>query len=535
MPSSPSIPGSIAITSPATSVSPPAEPEPRRLVDLEADAVPEAEVEPVGEGLARRPRALGGMAGALDDLGRDVVERPAGDPGTRGGTRRFERLADDVAQRRDLVASPAPPTNVRVMSAQQPLSSSRGQRSISIGRSAGSGPEPGSCPPPEQRRDDHDARRRRRARLGARRTDRRTHRLGRERLAVVVQAAAVADRAPDQLSPAAMPASAARWARRMPASSAGVLTRRRASTVRLSTSMAMPSARSRSATATGRSAGTTAPPTPHLLSARTDRLELRLLARHALPDELEVAELVDREQLRIRQHLRDPLGLERARHHERAAVAGHERGAGRRSRAGPRAASPGTGPCRRRGGWSPWRAAYAPMSEPPRRAASLPPVELQAYTDADLALTEALETDPEVMRELGGPIEREKLPEIHRRRLGDPWWFKIVDGPAGTAVGTIGVWETRHGEETLHETGWMVLPAHQGRGIASAALTLLIERVRAEPGSRASTHSRPSPTRPRTRCAASSPSRCSGRPTSCTPAGRCTATTGRSTRPARTP
>jgi RimJ/RimL family protein N-acetyltransferase len=108
-------------------------------------------------------------------------------------------------------------------------------------------------------------------------------------------------------------------------------------------------------------------------------------------------------------------------------------------------------------------------------------VELRAYTDADLALTEALETDPAVMRELGGPIEREKLPAIHRRRLGDPWWFKIVADAGGPAVGTIGVWETAHGEETLYETGWMVLPAHQGRGIASGALTLLIARVQAEP------------------------------------------------------
>jgi RimJ/RimL family protein N-acetyltransferase len=108
-------------------------------------------------------------------------------------------------------------------------------------------------------------------------------------------------------------------------------------------------------------------------------------------------------------------------------------------------------------------------------------VELQAYTDADYWLTEALETDPDVMRELGGPIERDRMPEVHRRRLGDPWWFKIVAEPNGSAVGTIGVWETRHGGESLYETGWMVLPAHQGRGIASAALALLIERVREEP------------------------------------------------------
>ena len=108
-------------------------------------------------------------------------------------------------------------------------------------------------------------------------------------------------------------------------------------------------------------------------------------------------------------------------------------------------------------------------------------VELRAYTDADLALTEALETDPDVMRELGGPIERERLPDIHRRRLDDPWWFKVALSGDGTAVGTIGVWETAHGGETLHETGWMVLPAHQGRGIASAALRLLIARVEPEP------------------------------------------------------
>jgi RimJ/RimL family protein N-acetyltransferase len=112
---------------------------------------------------------------------------------------------------------------------------------------------------------------------------------------------------------------------------------------------------------------------------------------------------------------------------------------------------------------------------------SLARVQLHAYTHDDYWLTEALETDPDVMRELGGPIGQSKLLEIHRRRLADPWWFKIVAEPGGPGVGTIGVWETRHGGEDLHETGWMVLPAHQGRGIASSALMLLIERVNAEP------------------------------------------------------
>lgn len=114
-------------------------------------------------------------------------------------------------------------------------------------------------------------------------------------------------------------------------------------------------------------------------------------------------------------------------------------------------------------------------------ARSLSRMELRAYGDGDFWLTEALETDPEVMRELGGPIERARLHEVHRRRLADSWWFTIVAEPSGPAVGTIGVWETGHGGESLHEAGWMVLPAHHGRGIASAALTLLIERVMAEP------------------------------------------------------
>jgi len=108
-------------------------------------------------------------------------------------------------------------------------------------------------------------------------------------------------------------------------------------------------------------------------------------------------------------------------------------------------------------------------------------MELLGYEDADLALIEALETDPIVMRELGGPIERSRLPELHRRRLGEPWYFKIVPVPSGPPAGTIGIWEKELDGATIHETGWMVLRPFQGRGVATAALRLLIERVRAEP------------------------------------------------------
>ena len=110
-------------------------------------------------------------------------------------------------------------------------------------------------------------------------------------------------------------------------------------------------------------------------------------------------------------------------------------------------------------------------------------MELKPGTLEDEWLTVALETDPRAMAELGGPWPVERTRETHARRIagvedGSNWWFTIVPDPAIGPVGSIGVWASEWHGEALSETGWMILPDHQGNGYATAALGLLLERTR---------------------------------------------------------
>jgi RimJ/RimL family protein N-acetyltransferase len=58
--------------------------------------------------------------------------------------------------------------------------------------------------------------------------------------------------------------------------------------------------------------------------------------------------------------------------------------------------------------------------------------------------------------------------------------FKIVEAATGESVGSIGYWDRESTEGQVYETGWAVLPAFQGRGIATIATAEVIERLRAE-------------------------------------------------------
>ncbi|MGE5274542.1 MAG: GNAT family N-acetyltransferase [Verrucomicrobiota bacterium] len=112
-------------------------------------------------------------------------------------------------------------------------------------------------------------------------------------------------------------------------------------------------------------------------------------------------------------------------------------------------------------------------------------MELRPYADEHRWLTEALELDPDVMRELGGPADQSDLDRVHRMRVETvargEWYFVIVPDPSAPPVGAIGIWESSLSGSAVHEVGWMVLPEFQGRGIASEALGLLISRARSDP------------------------------------------------------
>ena len=115
----------------------------------------------------------------------------------------------------------------------------------------------------------------------------------------------------------------------------------------------------------------------------------------------------------------------------------------------------------------------------------IPGVRLEPWSDGDLPLLEKLLGDPEMTVHLGGPESAEKLVERQAKyeRLPDSGagrMFKIVDEETGEAVGSVGYWDKTWREQEVYETGWSVLPAFQGRGIAVEATSQVIARAKSD-------------------------------------------------------
>ena len=103
--------------------------------------------------------------------------------------------------------------------------------------------------------------------------------------------------------------------------------------------------------------------------------------------------------------------------------------------------------------------------------------------------------DPAMTEHLGGPETAEKIRERQDRYAAPgSGMFKIVD-LAGAGVGSVGFWEREWRGGLVWEVGWSVVPAAQGRGVASAATALVLARAR-DDGSHRYVHAFPSTDNP---------------------------------------
>ena len=113
-----------------------------------------------------------------------------------------------------------------------------------------------------------------------------------------------------------------------------------------------------------------------------------------------------------------------------------------------------------------------------------PIVELRPWRPDDLELMTALLGDPAMTEHLGGPETPEQLKDRLDRYLGmtpvDGRMFVITVGPERQAAGSVGYWPHEAGSL---ETGSSVLPAFQGRGVATEGTARCLDIAAAEGGS----------------------------------------------------
>ncbi|RKR86054.1 RimJ/RimL family protein N-acetyltransferase [Micromonospora pisi] len=104
------------------------------------------------------------------------------------------------------------------------------------------------------------------------------------------------------------------------------------------------------------------------------------------------------------------------------------------------------------------------------------------WDSGDLDLLRRLNT-PEVRRHTGGPESGEQVLVRHERyvRFADTdqgCMFTVVLPTEDLKVGSVGYWERLWHDETVYEMGWAILPEHQGRGLATAAVRAVVEVAR---------------------------------------------------------
>jgi RimJ/RimL family protein N-acetyltransferase len=115
-----------------------------------------------------------------------------------------------------------------------------------------------------------------------------------------------------------------------------------------------------------------------------------------------------------------------------------------------------------------------------------PDMRLRDVGPGDLDAYLRMRCDPLMMAELGGPLPRADMPakvatDVRRTRADEYWVSMILpdDDEPETVAGNVALWSHEDGEQAgLSEIGWMVLPEHQGQGLAKRAVHAVLERAR---------------------------------------------------------
>lgn len=116
-------------------------------------------------------------------------------------------------------------------------------------------------------------------------------------------------------------------------------------------------------------------------------------------------------------------------------------------------------------------------------------VEIVSWSADHLELLHQLNA-PEMTEHLGGPETDAQVGDRHERYLriagkGTGRMFAVVLLPEREPAGSVGYWDRTWKGEQVYEMGWGILPAYQGRGLATAAVSQAIESARAEGAHRA--------------------------------------------------
>jgi RimJ/RimL family protein N-acetyltransferase len=88
-----------------------------------------------------------------------------------------------------------------------------------------------------------------------------------------------------------------------------------------------------------------------------------------------------------------------------------------------------------------------------------------------------------MMVHLGGPETFDQIEKRHQRYLQLPetyHMFVILWGAKPETAGSIGYWEKSWRDQLVYEMGWSMLPAYQGRGMATKAGEAVLEHARLE-------------------------------------------------------